>query len=105
MTAHMLYIMKRFFEESACYSVHIDGTCEMGNTFVGGLKKFGGKIQLNAHVDANIVENGRATGVRLKNGSIVKAKKAVVSIVTPFDTVKMLGPAQELPEGFVKWRE
>lgn len=91
MTAHMLYILERFFEESACYSVPIGGTCEMGNTLVRGLEKFGGKIQLNAHVDEIIVENGRAVAVRLKNGNVVKAKKAVVSNATPFDTVKMLG--------------
>jgi phytoene dehydrogenase-like protein len=91
MTAHMLYILERFFEESACYSVPLGGTCEMGNTLVRALEKFGGKIQLNAHVDEIIVENGRATGVRLKNGKVVTAKKAVVSNATPFDTVKMLG--------------
>lgn len=105
MTAHMLYILERFFEESACYSVPIGGTCEMGNTLVRGLEKFGGKIQLNAHVDEIIVENDRAVGVRLKNGNVVKAKKAVVSNATPFDTVKMLGTTQELPDGVAKWRE
>lgn len=63
----------------------------MGNTLVRGLEKFGGKIQLNAHVDEIIVKDGKAVGVRLKNGKIVNAKKAVVSNATPFDTVKMLG--------------
>jgi len=105
MTAHMLYILERFFEESACYSVPIGGTCEMGNTLQRGLEKFGGKLQLNAHVEEIIVENGRATGVRLKNGNVVKAKKAVVSNATPFDTVKMLGTTQELPEGVATWRD
>jgi phytoene dehydrogenase-like protein len=105
MTAHMLYILERFFEESACYSVPLGGTCELGNTLVRGLEKFGGKIQLNAHVDEIIVENGRATGVRLKNGKVVKARKAVVSNATPFDTVKMLGTSQELPDGVAKWKE
>jgi phytoene dehydrogenase-like protein len=104
MTAHMLYIMERFFEESACYSVPIGGTCELGNTFVRALKKFDGKIQLNAHVDEIMVENGRAVGVRLKNGKIVTAKKAVVSNATPFDTVKMLGDKQDLPDGVAKWK-
>ena len=105
MTAHMLYILERFFEESACYSVPIGGTCEMGNTLQRGLEKFGGKLQLNAHVEEIIVENGRATGVRLKNGNVIKAKKAVVSNATPFDTVKMLGTTQELPEGVATWRD
>jgi phytoene dehydrogenase-like protein len=105
MTAHMLYILERFFEESACYSVPIGGTCELGNTLVRGLEKFGGKIQLNAHVDEIIITDGRATGVRLKNGKVVTAKKAVVSNATPFDTVKMLGNTQELPAEAQTWKE
>jgi len=105
MTAHMLYIMERFFEESACYSVPIGGTSALGETLQRGLEKFGGKLQLNAHVDEILVEDGRATGIRLKNGKVVKAKKAVVSNATPFDTVKMLGTEQELPEQVYEWKD
>ena len=104
MTAHMLYILERFFEESACYSVPLGGTCELGNTLVRALEKFGGKIQLNAHVDEIIVEDGRATGVRLKNGKVIKARKAVVSNATPFDTVKMMPEKAEEPKKLTKWR-
>ena len=103
MTAHILYILDRFFEDGACYSVPIGGTEKIADTMVRGLKKFGGKLTMNAHVDQILVEDGRAVGVRLKNGKVVKAKKAVVSNATPFDTVKMLGEKQldgsALPEG------
>jgi len=105
MTAHMLYILERFFEEGAAYSVPLGGTIEIANTLVRGLEKFGGKLELNAHVDEIIVEDGRAVGVRLKNGNVVRAKQAVVSNATPFDTVKMLGTKQELPEGVQKWKD
>ncbi|GMI16468.1 hypothetical protein TrLO_g9287 [Triparma laevis f. longispina] len=106
MTAHMLYILERFFEESACYAVPIGGTCKMGETLQRGLEKFGGKLQMNTHVDEIMVENGRAVGVRLKNGNVIKAKKAVVSNATPFDTIKMLKPdTQQVPEGVIKWRD
>jgi phytoene dehydrogenase-like protein len=105
MTAHMLYILERFFEDSACYSVPIGGTEQLAHTLIRGLEKFGGKIQLNSHVDEIMVEDGRAVGVRLKNGNVIKAKKAVVSNATPFDTVKMLGTSQDLPEGVKVWRE
>lgn len=104
MTAHMLYILERFFEESACYSVPIGGTSQLGETLQRGLEKFGGKLQLNAHVDQILVEDGRAVGVRLKNGNIVKAKKAVVSNATPFDTVKMLGDLTSLPPACTEWK-
>ena len=78
----------------------------MGETLQRGLEKFGGKLQMNAHVDEILVEDGRAVGVRLKNGNVIKAKKAVVSNATPFDTVKMLKPdEQEVPDGVLKWRD
>lgn len=76
----------------------------MGETLQRGLEKFGGKLQLNAHVDQILTENDRAVGVRLKNGKIVKAKKAVVSNATPFDTVKMLGDLKGLPPSVTQWK-
>lgn len=104
MTAHLLYILERFFEETAAFCVPIGGTCELGETLQRGLEKFGGKLQLNAHVDEILTEDGRAVGVRLKNGNIIKAKKAVVSNATPFDTVKLLPESEGEPKGLTKWR-
>ncbi|KAL7531853.1 hypothetical protein ACHAXR_006044 [Thalassiosira sp. AJA248-18] len=105
MTAHLLYILERFFEETAAFSVPIGGTCELGNTLQRGLEKFGGKLQLNAHVDEILIEDGRAVGVRLKNGNVIKAKKAVVSNATPFDTVKLMPAEEGEPKGLTKWRD
>eukprot|EP00985_Skeletonema_marinoi_P024162 scaffold16607_cov135-Skeletonema_marinoi.AAC.3 len=105
MTAHLLYILERFFEDSAAFCVPIGGTCELGNTLQRGLEKYGGKLQLNAHVDEILIEDGRAVGVRLKNGNVVKARKAVVSNATPFDTVKLMPKQEEEPKGLTKWRD
>jgi len=104
MTAHLLYILERFFEEDAAFSVPVGGTSQLGETIQRGLEKFGGKLQLNAHVDEILVEDGRAVGVRLKNGKIVKARKAVVSNATPFDTVKMMPEQEGEPKQLTKWR-
>mmetsp|Transcript_18566 Transcript_18566/g.38493 ORF Transcript_18566/g.38493 Transcript_18566/m.38493 type:complete len:707 (-) Transcript_18566:44-2164(-) len=105
MTAHLLYILERFFEETAAFSVPIGGTCELGNTLQRGLEKYGGKLQLNAHVDEILIENGRAVGVRLKNGNVVKARKAVVSNATPFDTVKLMPKKEDEPKKLTNWRD
>lgn len=105
MTAHILYILERFFEESAAFSVPIGGTSQLGETLQRGLEKFGGKLQLNAHVEEIIVEDGRATGVRLKNGNVIKARKAVVSNATPFNTVKMMPKQEGEPPKLTKWRD
>eukprot|EP00536_Pseudo-nitzschia_multiseries_P005005 jgi/Psemu1/238122/estExt_Genewise1.C_900034 len=104
MTAHILYILERFFEEDAAFSVPVGGTSQLGETIQRGLEKFGGKLQLNAHVDEILIEDGRAVGVRLKNGNVVTARKAVVSNATPFDTVKLMPQKEDEPKKLTKWR-
>lgn len=106
MTAHILYILDRFFEEGSCYSVPIGGTEQIARTLIRGLEKHGGKLTMNAHVDQILTENGRTTGVRLKNGKVIKARKAVVSNATPFDTVKMLADQNNvLPPQAEEWKK
>ena len=61
-----------------------------------GLKKHGGKIQLNAHVAEIEASGGQATGVRLRNGHRIRAKKAVVSNASLWDTLSLL-PADQRP--------
>lgn len=55
-----------------------------------GLKKHGGKIRLAAHVEEILVEEGRASGVRLRGGEILHASQAVVSNASLNDTLRML---------------
>jgi len=111
MTAHMLYILERFFEPGCAYSVPIGGTENIARAIHRGGEQFGMDISLNTHVAEIIVENGRAAGVRLKNGKVIKARKAVVSNATPFDTVKMLPKQEDLDpqmKGFnelAEWRK
>eukprot|EP00854_Cymbomonas_tetramitiformis_P007393 gene7393-8804_t len=64
---------------------------------VRGLEKFGGSLHLGAHVDEVLVDGGRAAGVRLKSGNVIRAKKAVVSNASCWDTLKLL-PQGALPE-------
>ena len=111
MTAHMLYILERFFEPGCAYSVPKGGTENIARAIHRGGAQFGMDISLNTHVAEILVENGRAVGVRLKNGKVIRARKAVVSNATPFDTVKLL-PAQDQLDPQMKgfqelkeWRE
>ena len=111
MTAHMLYILERFFEPGCAYSVPKGGTENIARAIHRGGAQFGMDISLNTHVAEILVENGRAVGVKLKNGKVIRARKAVVSNATPFDTVKMLPPQDQLDpqmKGFQElkeWRE
>ena len=106
MTAHILYILERFFEEGVAFSVPVGGTKEMGAAFVRALEARNGDLSLNTHVAEIVYDEaeGRCVGVKLKNGRFIRATKAVVSNATPFDTVKMLGDSEELPEGVREWK-
>ena len=46
------------------------GTEAIVDALVRGLQKFGGRLALNSHVEKVIVENGRATGVKLRSGQV-----------------------------------
>ena len=110
MTAHMLYILERFFEEGCAFCVPLGGTVEMAYAFQRALEARGGELSLNTHVEELLYDEAeqRCVGVRLKSGKVIKAKKAVVSNATPFDTVRMLpdgGDAPQLPEGVREWKQ
>ncbi len=62
----------------------------------------GGQIRALHHVDKILVEDGRATGVRLRDGREWKARLAVVSNVDPCGTfVEMVGE-EHLEEAFTQ---
>ena len=44
-----------------------------------GVKKYGGEVKLNAHVDQVLMERGRATGVLLKSGQVIKTSKVFLA--------------------------
>ena len=55
---------------------------------------------LKAHVEEVLVENDRAVGVRLSDGSVVRAN-TVVSNASSWDTMKLL-PASAVPDEYRK---
>ena len=40
-----------------------------------GVKKYGGEVKLKSHVQQVLLEKGRAAGVVLKSGQVIKASK------------------------------
>lgn len=45
-----------------------------------------------SHVEEILIQGKRATGVRLRNGKVITAKKAVVSNASIWDTAKIIAP-------------
>lgn len=50
------------------YPLH--GSGGVVDALIRGLHKFGGRLSLASHVENIIVENGRATGVKLRSGQV-----------------------------------
>lgn len=48
----------------------IDGSGAVVEALVRGLEKFGGRLSLKSHVENIVIENGKAVGVKLRNGQV-----------------------------------
>ena len=68
MGATMIYSIPGFHRPGASLCAPVGGTQAVVDKLVGALEKFGGTMELKKHVEEIIVEDGEATGVRLKRG-------------------------------------
>ncbi|KHN03586.1 Prolycopene isomerase, chloroplastic, partial [Glycine soja] len=79
--------------------MRLHGIAAIVDALVRGLEKFGGRISLQSHVENIVVENDRAIGVKLRSGQFIRAKKAVVSNASMWDTLKLL-PKEVVPKSY-----
>jgi phytoene dehydrogenase-like protein len=61
-------------------------------------------LMLNAHVEQVLVKSDRAVGVRLRGGKEIRARRAVVSNASVWDTLKLL-PEGAVPKQFQAKRQ
>ncbi|XP_045817620.1 prolycopene isomerase, chloroplastic-like [Trifolium pratense] len=90
LSAEMVYMFAEWYKPGGCLEYPLDGAAGIVDALVRGLKKFGGRIYLQSHVEKIVVENERAIGVKLRSGQFIRAKKAVVSNASMWDTLKLL---------------
>uniref|UniRef100_A0A0G4GWP1 Amine oxidase domain-containing protein n=2 Tax=Chromera velia TaxID=505693 RepID=A0A0G4GWP1_9ALVE len=97
--AAMIYTVGDLAREGACVDYPIGGGGAVIDALVKGIEGFGGRVALRSHVEEILVEDGRAVGVRLRGGKVVRARKAVVTNASVWDTLKLL------PEGALETAE
>ncbi len=95
--AEMVFMFRERFVMSVDYP--IGGSQALVDALVRGLERHGGKLVLGAHVERVIVEDGRARGIKLAKGGEVRARKAVVSNATVWDTLDLV-PDGAFPEKY-----
>ncbi|NEP58077.1 MAG: FAD-dependent oxidoreductase, partial [Symploca sp. SIO2G7] len=67
----------------------VGGSGAIVAALVRGLQHWGGELRLNAHVEQILVAGGKAVGIRLRNGEVIKAP-TVISNATLWDTYTKL---------------
>ncbi|KAK4476819.1 hypothetical protein RD792_015979 [Penstemon davidsonii] len=99
LSAEMIYMFSEWYKPGCCLEYPIHGSGALVDALVRGLTKFNGRLSLKSHVENIIVEDGRAIGVKLRGGQFVRAKKAVVSNASMWDTLNLL-PKELVPKSY-----
>jgi len=94
MNAVMAYMLADWYRPGVTLDFPRGGSGAIVETLVRAIRKYQGTVCLNAHVDEILVEDGRACGVRLSSGKVIRAKQAVVSNADPYVTQKLLSKAE-----------
>lgn len=68
------------------------GPIQFARGLIPPIQKIGGDVLVKARVDEILIENGRATGVRLANGDEIRSKRGVVSDAGMKSTLSKLLP-------------
>jgi carotene isomerase len=77
----------------------VGGSGAIVDALLRGLKRWGGELKLNAHVEQILVAEGKAQGVRLRNGETLKAP-IVISNASIWDTYGKLLQPEDLPHSY-----
>ncbi|HPM46495.1 MAG TPA: FAD-dependent oxidoreductase [bacterium] len=78
------------------------GGAALSKAFVSRMEELGSKVMLNSEVSKITVENGRATGVVLNNGTVINSE-IVISNVDPYQTFTKL-VAKEFTSDLFRFR-
>jgi all-trans-retinol 13,14-reductase len=83
-------------------SYPVGGASSIANNILSGIESRGGKLILDAETESIVSENGKVTGVKLKNGDFIRATQ-VISNAGARNTFTHLWPKNEkLPERIVE---
>jgi len=88
--AEMAFMFADWYRPGVKLDYPIGGSGALVQALVQGLERQGGQLRLNAHVEQILIEGNRAIGIRLRDGEEIRARRAVVSNASVWDTLKLL---------------
>jgi carotene isomerase len=96
--AEVAFMFADWYRPGVVLDYPVGGSGAIVDALVRGLER-GGRLMLSAHVEQVLVEGNRAVGVRLRGGKTIRARRAVVSNASIWDTLKLL-PEKSIPKQF-----
>ncbi|MEQ8540641.1 MAG: NAD(P)/FAD-dependent oxidoreductase [Coleofasciculus sp. D1-CHI-01] len=102
--AEMAFMFADWYKPGVVLDYPVGGSGVLVEALIRGLKKHGGQLRLNAHIEQVLVENNRAVGVRLRGGEEIRARQGVVSNASVWDTLKLISD-DALPREFRQSRQ
>jgi phytoene dehydrogenase-like protein len=92
----MAYMLADWYRPGVTLDFPKGGSGAIVNALVRAVRKHSGSsVSLNSHVTEILVQDSKAVGVTLANGSVVRARLAVVSNADPYITNQLLQSARE----------
>lgn len=88
--AEMAFMFGEWYRPDVVLDYPMGGSGAISDALLRGLTKQGGQIRLGAHVEKILIENHRATGVRLRTGEELRCRQAVISNASFWDTAALL---------------
>mmetsp|Transcript_8314 Transcript_8314/g.10526 ORF Transcript_8314/g.10526 Transcript_8314/m.10526 type:complete len:596 (+) Transcript_8314:90-1877(+) len=96
MNAVMAYMLADWYRPGVTLDFPKGGSGAIADALARAVEKdTNGRVCVNCHVEEILVTDGKASGVKLSDGTIIKATKAVVSNADPFITKKLLSKARD----------
>jgi len=93
-TTLMAYMLSDFYRPNVSLDFPIGGTKSIVDALVRGITKHApSHVRLNSHVSSLLVSNGKASGVRFKDGTELHARKAVISNADLWSTRQLVDAA------------
>ncbi|MGG6294381.1 phytoene desaturase family protein [Leptolyngbya sp. AN02str] len=88
--AEVAFMFADWYRPNVALDYPMGGSAALVEALIRGLQKHKGTLLLNAHVADILMERRRAVGVRLRDGKEIRARRAVVSAASVWDTLKLL---------------
>ena len=103
-TAEVAFMFAEWYRPGMQLDYPKGGSEGIIDALVRGIEKHGGEVRLGQHVEQITVQDGAATGVKLRSGKELTASRMVVSNAAIKSTLRLC-PPEALPEAWQQQKE